>query len=533
MVKGDYAEARKLYENVLDLRNLHQLKTHTSASAQMNDTKAQQELRQEAQLQALIWREIGQTWAETGDFTQARQCYQNGKQVMLEVGVTSGAAWACLHLQKGNISWKEGNYDDARTYAQEALEMLSHVREEQQTRGADSQKTYARNHPPSIAELQSRIARALVGDPLEVGRCHEILGITSASIGQYAEGLKHLETARSIFEQHGLVTALTQVYGNLGAVYVFKAENAVARTYFQRALELAERNSDFPDMAFVIGNLADVAARSGDLREAEEWFKRSIMLAERINDREQLCWSHVALASALQDQGNMRGALEHIRRSLALGRAMQSTRGIGFALVALGDWRVAQAIANSNVDVINLKEQTILQDPACYRLLLNARAALERALALEGLDAEVMTEGHLTLAGVYFFLGDLDTAQQKAFQTLEEARGRELTRLQGRSQRLLGRILAAQGELKQADNYFEQAMEVFNRYEMRLDYARAIHGFGVILLRRNKSGYEAFQRGLAYLHQARDIFSVCGAAIDLDWVERIIVNLEKQNVDAQ
>jgi tetratricopeptide (TPR) repeat protein len=229
----------------------------------------------------------------------------------------------------------------------------------------------------------------------------------------------------------------------------------------------------------------------------------------------------------------MRGALEHIRRSLALGRAMQSTRGIGFALVALGDWRVAQAIANSNVDVINLKEQTILQDPACYRLLLNARAALERALALEGLDAEVMTEGHLTLAGVYFFLGDLDTAQQKAFQTLEEARGRELTRLQGRSQRLLGRILAAQGELKQADNYFEQAMEVFNRYEMRLDYARAIHGFGVILLRRNKSGYEAFQRGLAYLHQARDIFSACGAAIDLDWVERIIANLEKQNVDAQ
>ena len=533
MVKGDYAEARKLYENVLDLRNLHQLKTHTSASAQMSDTKAQQELQQEAQLQALIWREIGRTWAETGDFTQARQCYQYGKQAMLEAGVTSGAAWACLHLQKGDISWKEGNYDDARTYAQEALEMLSQVREEQHTRGADSQKTYARNHPPSTTELQSRIARALVGDPLEVGRCHEILGITSASIGQYAEGLKHLETARSIFEQHGLVTALTQVYGNLGAVYVFKAENAVARTYFQRALELAERNSDFPDMAFVIGNLADVAARSGDLREAEEWFKRSIMLAERINDREQLCWSHVALASALQDQGNMRGALEHIRRSLALGRAMQSTRGIGFALVALGDWRVAQAIAISNVDVINLKEQTILQDPACHRLLLNARAALERALALEGLDAEVMTEGHLTLAGVYFFLGDLDTAQQKAFQTLEEARGRELTRLQGRSQRLLGRILAAQDQHKRADEYFMQAIEVFNTYEMRLDYARALHGFGVTLLRRSVPGDEIYQRGLAFLNQAHDLLKDCGATIELDWVERILANLEYHNAEAQ
>jgi predicted ATPase/DNA-binding SARP family transcriptional activator/Tfp pilus assembly protein PilF len=533
MVKGDYAEARKLYENVLNLRNLHQINTHTSIPAQIDSTKAQQELQRETQLQALIWREIGRTWEETGDYTHARQCYTYGKQVMLEAGVTSGSAWACLHLQQGNISWKEGNYDDARTYAQEALEMLAHVIEEQHAKGAGPKDTSASNHPPSNTELQTRIARALVGDPLEVGRCHEILGITLASTGQYTEGLKHLETACSIFEQHGLVTALTQVYGNLGAIYVFKAENAVARTYFQRALELAERNSDFPDMAFVIGNLADVAARSGDLREAEAWFKRSIMLAERINDREQLCWSHVALASALQDQGNMRGALEHIRRALALGRAMQSTRGLGFALVALGDWRVTQAMTISNVVVINLKEQTIIQDPACYRLVLSACAALERALALEGLDAEVMTEGHLSLAVANFLSDKLDIARQKALQTLEQARVRELTRIYGRSQRLLGRIFAAQDQPEQADDYFEQAIEVFNRYEMRLDYARTLHSFGVILLRRNQSGNESYQRGLAYLHQARDIFSACGAMIDLDWVERIIANLEKQHAEAQ
>ncbi len=532
IVKGNYGEVRDLYEHVLELRYQYQVAAQASASTQQSDAEAQLWRQQEAQIQALIWREIGRTWAETGDYDQARQCYKHGKQVMLEAGVTSGAAWACLHLQHGNISWKEGNYNEARRYAQEALKMLSHAIAEQPARGINSQEARARNRPPSTTAAQTRIARALVGDPLEVGRCHEILGIVTASVGHYTEALKHLDTARALYEQHGLVTALTQVYGNLGAVYAFKAENAVARTYYQRALELAERNGDLPDMAFVIGNLADVAARSGDLHEAEAWFKRSIALAERINDREQLCWCHVALASALKDQGNMRGALEHIRRSLVLGRAMKSARGIGFALVALGDWRFAQAIAISKIDVINLKEQTILQDPACYRLLMSARAAVERALALEELDAEVLTEGHLTLAGVYFFLGDLDTAQQKAFQTLEEARGRELTRVEARSQRLLGRILAAQDQHEQADNYFEQALEVFKRYEMRLDYACALHGFGVTLLRRSEPGAETYQRGLAYLHQARDLFRGCGAAIDLDWVERILANLAYQNADA-
>ncbi len=530
IVKGNYGEARDLFEHVLELRNQYQATAQANASTQQSDAEAQLWHQQEAQIQALIWREIGRTWAETGDFDQARQCFEYGKHVMFEAGVTSGAAWACLHLQHGNVSWKQGNYNEARRYAQEALEMLSQVIAKQPVRGIDSQE--ARNRPHSTAASQTRIARALVGDPLEVGRCHEILGIITATVGHYTEALKHLDTARALYEEHGLITALTQVYGNLGAVYAFKAENAVARTYYQRALELAERNGDLPDMAFVIGNLADVAARSGDLQEAEAWFKRSIALAERINDREQLCWCHVALASALKDQGNMRSALEHIRRSLVLGRAMKSARGIGFALVALGDWRFAQAIAISNRDVINLKEQTIMQDPACYRLLLSARAAVERALSLEELDAEVLTEGHLTLAGVYFFLDDLDTAQQKAFQTLEEARGSELTRVEARSQRLLGRILAARGQHEQADKYFEQALEVFKRYEMRLDYACALHGFGVTLLRRSEPGEETYQRGLAYLHQARDIFRDCGAAIDLDWVERILANLENQNVKA-
>lgn len=64
------------------------------------------------------------------------------------------------------------------------------------------------------------------------------------------EALVHLETDHVIFEEHGLVTALTQVYGNLGAVYGFKAENTVEHTYLQHALELTERNYDFPNMAF-------------------------------------------------------------------------------------------------------------------------------------------------------------------------------------------------------------------------------------------------------------------------------------------
>ena len=119
----------------------------------------------------------------------------------------------------------------------------------------------------------------------------------------------------------------------------------------------------------------------------------------------------------------------------------------------------------------------------------------------------------------------------KALQTLEEAHGSEMTRIEGRSQRLLGRILAAQGQREQADRYFEQAIDVFNKYEMRLDYARALHGYGFTLLQRGVPGNETYQKGLVYLRQACDLFRDCGAAIDLDLVERILANVEYQNIE--
>lgn len=108
-----------------------------------------------------------------------------------------------------------------------------------------------------------------------------------------------------------------------------------------------------------------------------------------------------------------------------------------------------------------------------------------------------------------------------ALQSMRDAQEHELTRVLARSQRFLGRILAAQGHTVESDAYFEQAIDVFSRHEMRLDYARALHGYGVTLLQRGSAGESAFLRGLAYLQEARAIFAQCKAAIDVEWVERI------------
>lgn len=551
MVLGNYKEAIRFYEQELELR-----KIQAPDATQFERVKAYHVWKQqEAQLQALIWRAIGYSWGAMAEFEQARECYGHGQQVMREAGVTSGIAWACLHLKHGNLCWLDGNFDEARRYGQEALEMLEQI-------GRDAQEQNQKVGPsaaePDSSYVQTHIRRALDGDPQELGMVHELLGVIAASIGQYTDALRHMNTALAIFEQRDNVTRMAQTCGNIGAVYAAKAENVVARRYFQRALELAERIGDVPSKAFVAGNLGDVAARCGDLLEAEEWFTQSLILAERISDREHVSWGLVALAAALQDQGNMRGALESIRRALAIGRAIKNTRRVGFALVALADWRLTQAVTlyqsqSSSVEELmaGISEDSLLEYCPAKHHLLRARAAVERALSLEGIDAETMTDGQVVQASINLLLGDLGAAQQQVMKIIEETCEGEMTRVQARSQRLLGRILAIRENHAEADTCFEQALRIFSQYEMRVDYARTLLDYGIRLVQRSRQHIkvgtagagksaqialldqdETYRRGLAYLRDARDIFTMCKATIDQMWVERILAYLERENARA-
>ncbi|HEV2581993.1 MAG TPA: DUF6788 family protein, partial [Ktedonobacteraceae bacterium] len=137
-VHGNFEELRRLYEQVLELRALHCSRSEGGVSME------------EAQRQALIWREIGNAWSENGNMEEAMHCYEVGQQVMLDAGVMSGAAWACLRQAHGNLNWRLGNNEIARRYAQEALEMLEPImRQQEQEKQA---------LPIAATELPSRTA---------------------------------------------------------------------------------------------------------------------------------------------------------------------------------------------------------------------------------------------------------------------------------------------------------------------------------------------------------------------------------------
>ena len=155
-------------------------------------------------------------------------------------------------------------------------------------------------------------------------------------------------------------------------------------------------------------------------------------------------------------------------------------------------------------------------------MLQQARVSLLRGLAIEGLEAETRTEGLLGVAQASFLLGEVDTAQQQTYRALEEAKRYEQTWLLACIQRLLGTILAVQDRHKEAKKLFTQSLETLQERGMRLEYARTLRDYGEAILKHAHSNDDDCERAIVHLQEAHQVFQDCGAALDLELVDRLL-----------
>jgi DNA-binding SARP family transcriptional activator len=495
-VQGNYPEARRYFEQALEARNQYRLAV------------SHFDPQYEAQIEALLCCEIGRTWYDAGDNVRAQQCYGRGEQALREAKVAEGPTWANLHLQQSFVLLQEGSFEEARQTAHHALRIFEHVLRQQ-------------NHVASHAFHSTATRRTLEGDPVDLGRTHRLLAAIAATVGQSSIALDHLNTALAIFEQYDRQLEIAIICVNTGDVYLREGELNLAQAALRRSLNIAERIGDASIMSVVFANLGILSARFGDLPGAEACFERGITLAEQVNDPVYMSLWQGCQAPILQDQGKMNEAKLSLSRALAISRAMNFTSCIGVALVILGQLRITQALVVQENDSGSTGTVKRPAKSSYTHLLRKARISLQRALRLEGLEAETRTEGQLALARVALLLGEIDESRQQALQVMNEAHRYEQTWLLACAQRLMGSILSVVGQQEQASAYFEQAIETFDRSGMRLEWARTLQSYGTALLEQHSTGENGYTQGLKYLQDASQAFRECNANLDLQVIEHI------------
>ena len=478
MIQGAFSEARGSYQRVLEIR---------AASTV--------ECAQECCVRALLWSEIIRSLRMQGTYEEGKRGCAQAKARLSEAGIADGPALASLLLQESYIDWQEGRYADARQQALDALRLA----EEGRGRASAAHSTL----------VPTRIARVLEGGGLLQGEIHELLSNIASSQGQMADALSHLAIALELYEQLGDPRAVAHAAGNLGYTYLMRGEDSLALAHLSRSFALAEQVGDRAVMAVAALNLGELSARAGALPDAETWFKRSLVLTQQAGDRETEVWVRDSLAAVYRDQGRLVDALECLHAALRLSRALENEPCLGLVLVAISQVRLEQARA--------------AEAAGRDRSLQRARAEVDRALALEHLYPEPRVAARLVLAQIALCSGDLQSAWQEAAQSLAQAQAADLALLVGRARHWLGAILTAQGDLAQADQHFEQALEVCSAHHMELERARTLRLYAESLLERcvgaSSSAMVHYQRALNYLQEARGICVRSHAALDFRQVE--------------
>ncbi len=489
-VQGKAEEARHFYERVLDIRSKQHLSV-LSGDAQ-----------QEAQIQALLWCEIGWTWYTTGNIEKTRQYCEQGEKVLSNADVKDGPAWAKIYLQESYIGWQEGKYEDAQNNAQEALKLFENTME---------RKKITSNSPPNMTSVM----RTFAGDPVDIGRTYALLGSLANAVGQPATAITYLNKALTSYEQYQRHREIAIVSCTLSDVYLRQAEHKLAQSELRRSLTLAEQMGNIPLVSVVYYNLGILEMRLGDYSEAESWYRKSIVAAKEINDPIYISLWNIGLVNLLQERGAFDEAKSCLCYAIGIARSLHISPCIGLALVAMGAMHVNQAV------IVESNKERV-------QFLKRAKIVLRRGLVLEEIEAETKTEGKLLLAQVAFMFGELEVARQQALETLQEAKQYELVWLVARTQRVLGSIMAASHEYEQSRSYFEQALRTFQRRGMYLEEARTLRERSAALLQREDVGADERHRALDQLHEAQRMFGERGAELDQQITARIVARYEQR-----
>jgi len=266
-----------------------------------------------------------------------------------------------LHKQAGPRCEDLGEYDDAIDHYNRALSLfgrLPHSTEQmRQWMELHSLLGWTQVLAHRYDESEKTAEKLLKqGD---AGSLHEqkigalnILGWVCFYRGKPLESLEHFKRALSEAPRDSLSpnAELEGVTGAAGASWrLGRWTDAVS--YYQRALDLAERHQNPALKSKAMGNLAVAEYQLGKLRLAEEHFKRNLDAMIEVGDMEGYVIALSNLGALLKDQGKNERAWELLQKARRIARkkrydyhVLLIEGNIGELMLNRGEYRRAEAL---------------------------------------------------------------------------------------------------------------------------------------------------------------------------------------------
>jgi tetratricopeptide (TPR) repeat protein len=252
------------------------------------------------------------------------------------------------------------------------------------------------------------------------------------------------------------------------------------------ALALAER-SELPNdqlRSEILGWRSRCYRRQRDLEAAREDVERALELARAIDDRRSLANTYFQASLVAERLGHWLQARSYAEQAKALYAELEDELNVGRLLNNLGGLN----------HLLGRSEQAVEHLKASF------------GVALEHDSNEDAAHAAGSLAAVHLHRGEHEQAERLARQALKLLDGRaDYLHETGQSQLVLGRALLEQGNLDEADEWFQKADATFEQISSISHRAGAWIARGDLATRRgdNRTAARFYRRAAEALHDVR------------------------------
>lgn len=238
-----------------------------------------------------ILQDLGHAVTKLGQPERAREYYSEALTLVRESPEANKEVplIADLLLRLGALAHRQGSFNAAEIYYQEALELVEPAE-----------------------------------DPTRAASLFTNLGLVRAMLGDSEEAAHHYEQALPLARKSGRRDLLVTVLQNLGDLVERRGDYALAESHYREGFQLARAIGDPELKSRMLGNLGLVACELGNYSEAAAHFRQGLRLAEGSGLRLQIC----------RQRANL-GRVACRRRDYELARlhyeeALNMIRGLGF-----------------------------------------------------------------------------------------------------------------------------------------------------------------------------------------------------------
>jgi len=258
---------------------------------------------------------------QLGKKKKAKECYEKGLAIKIEIGDRSGEA--SFYGNLGNTYLSVGEFEKAKEYLEKAIAIQKEIGDKEGEACSYGNLGSVFKSVGEIHKAKEFLEKALtiqleIRDKKGEASSYQVLGTLLQFLGEYDKASEYHEKALALTSEIGDRRGEQVAYCNLGALSLSLSKHEDAYEYVQKALSISKEIGDREGEAACHGNLGSLCQNLGDFVKASEYYEKALAINKDICGSAGEAIHYANMGTVFECLGEYAKAEGYLKKGLAI-----------------------------------------------------------------------------------------------------------------------------------------------------------------------------------------------------------------------